>query len=171
MSIDTVEVAGTPDQVDLTVTVVEKPTGNLSIGAGYSSAEQLTLTASIQQENVFGSGHYLGLNINTGKSNRTIALNTLDPYWTVDGVSRGFDLYYRNSSPLNTYGDSYQLTTWGGSVRFGVPFTERDTVFFGLGYEQTQIGDDVFLPNSYFLYRRGVWPEQLFIPPDGGLVA
>ncbi len=164
VSIDTVEVAGTPDQVDLTVTVEEKPTGNLSIGAGYSSAEQLTLTASIQQENVFGSGHYLGLNINTGKSNRTVAVNTLDPYWTVDGVSRGFDLYYRNSSPLNTYGDSYQLTTWGGSVRFGVPFTERDTVFFGLGYEQTQIGDDTFLPNSYFLYRQEYGPSSYSFP-------
>ncbi len=164
VSIDTTEVAGTPDQVDLVVTVEEKPTGNLSIGAGYSSAEQLTLTASIQQENVFGSGHFLGLNINTGKTNRTVAVNTLDPYWTVDGVSRGFDLYYRNSSPLNTYGDSYQLTTWGGSVRFGVPFTERDTVYFGLGYEQTQIGDDNFLPNSYFLYRQEYGPSSYSFP-------
>jgi outer membrane protein insertion porin family len=164
VSIDTVEVAGTPDQVDLVVTVEEKPTGNLSVGAGYSSAEQLTLTASIQQENVFGSGHFLGLSINTGKTNRTIAINTLDPYWTVDGVSRGFDLYYRNTSPLNTYGDSYQLTTWGGAVRFGVPFTERDTVYFGLGYEQTQIGDDTFLPNSYFLYRQEYGPSSYSFP-------
>ena len=164
VSVDTVEVPGTPDQVDLVITVEEKPTGNLSLGAGYSSAEQLTLTASIQQENVFGSGHFLGLQINTGKSNRTVVVNTLDPYWTVDGVSRGFDLYYRNSSPLNTYGDSYQLTTWGGSVRFGVPFTERDTVYFGVGYEQTQIGDDDFLPNSYFLYRQEYGPSSYSFP-------
>ena len=153
-SVDTTEVPGTADQVDLLITVEEKPTGNLSLGAGYSSAELLTLSASIQQENVFGSGHFLGLSVNTGKSNRTLVINTVDPYWTVDGVSRAFDLYYRNSSPLNTYGDSYQLTTWGGSVRFGVPFSEVDTVFFGAGFEQTQIGDDVFLPNSYFLYRQ-----------------
>ena len=73
VSVDTVEVAGVPDQVDLVVTVDEKPTGNLSLGAGYSSAENLTLTASIQQENVFGSGHFLGLSINTGSSNRTFA--------------------------------------------------------------------------------------------------
>ena len=164
VSVDTVEVPGIPDQVDLLVTVEEKPTGNLSIGAGYSSAEQLTLSASIQQENVFGSGHFLGLTINTGKSNRTVAVNTVDPYWTVDGVSRGFDLYYRNSSPLNTYGDSYQLTTWGGAVRFGVPVTERDTVFIGLGYEQTQIGDDTFLPNSYFLYRQEYGPSSYSFP-------
>jgi outer membrane protein insertion porin family len=153
VSVETVEVSGTPDQVDLVVTVVEKPTGNLSIGAGYSSAEQLTLSASIKQENVFGSGHYLGFDINTGKSARTFALSTIDPYWTLDGVSRAFDLYYRASSPLNTYGDSYQIATWGGAVRFGVPFTEVDTVFFGAGFEETQIGDDAFLPNSYFLYR------------------
>ena len=164
VSIDTVEVPNVPDQVDLLITVEEKPTGNLSLGAGYSSAEQLTLSASIQQENVFGSGHFLGLNINTGKSNRTIAINTVDPYWTVDGVSRSFDLYYRNSSPLNTYGDSYQLTTFGGAVRLGVPFTEVDTVFFGLGYEQTHIGDDAFLPNSYFLYRQEFGPTSYSFP-------
>ena len=164
VSVDTQEVPGSPDQVDLVVTVVEKPTGNLSLGAGYSSAEQLTLSASIQQENVFGSGHFLGLNINTGKTNRTLVINTVDPYWTVDGVSRAFDLYYRNSSPLNTYGDSYQLTTWGGAVRFGVPFTELDTVFFGAGYEQTQIADDAFLPNSYFLYREEFGPTSNSFP-------
>jgi len=164
VSIDTVEVPNVPDQVDLLITVEEKPTGNLSLGAGYSSAEQLTLSASIQQENVFGSGHFLGLSVNTGKSNRTLAINTVDPYWTVDGVSRAFDLYYRNFSPLNTYGDSYQITTWGGAVRFGVPFTEQDTVFFGLGYEQTHIADDVFLPNSYFLYRQEFGPTSYSFP-------
>ena len=113
---------------------------------------------------MFGSGHYLGLNVNTGKSNRTLVVNTVDPYWTVDGVSRAIDLYYRNSSPLNTYGDSYQLTTWGGAVRFGVPFTELDTVFFGIGFEQTHIGDDTFLPNSYFLYRQEYGPTSYGFP-------
>jgi outer membrane protein insertion porin family len=154
VAIETVEVAGAPDQVDLLVTVTEKPTGNLQVGAGYSSAEGLTLSGSIKQENVFGSGHFLGLEINTGKSARTLAISTVDPYWTVDGVSRAFDIYYRASSPLNSFGDSYDLATWGGSVRFGVPFTEIDTVFLGAGFEQTQIGDSAFVPNSWFLYRQ-----------------
>ena len=171
VSIDTQEVAGAPDQVDLVITVVEKPTGNLSIGAGYSSAEKLTLTASIRQENVFGSGHYLGFDINTGKYNRTLAINTVDPYWTVDGVSRAFDIYYRATSPLNTFGDSYQLVTYGASMRIGVPFTEVDTVFFGLGFESTQIGDDAFLPNSYFLYREEFGPTSYSFPLHRGLVA
>ena len=172
VAVETVEVPGAPDQVDLMITVKEKPTGNLSLGAGYSSAAtKLTLTASIQQENVFGSGHFLGLQINTSRSNRTVVVNTVDPYWTLDGVSRAFDLYYRKSSPLNTYGDCYQLTTWGGSVRFGVPFTEIDTVYFGIGYEQTQIGDDAFLPNSYFLYRQEYGPNSNSVPLTRGLVA
>jgi len=164
VSVDTVEVSGTPDQVDLMVTVAEKSTGNLSIGAGYSSAESLTLTASIRQENVFGSGHFLGFDINTGKTARTLSLSTVDPYWTLDGVSRAFDLYYRASSPLNTYGDSYQIATWGGAVRFGVPFSELDIVFFGAGFEQTEIGDDAFLPNSYFLYRETFGPTSNSFP-------
>jgi outer membrane protein insertion porin family len=164
VSVDTVEVSGVPDQVDLVITVVEKPTGNLSVGAGYSSAENLTLSASMQQENVFGSGHFLGLSINTGSSNRTFAITTVDPYWTVDGVSRAFDLYYRNFSPQNTFSDGYQLTTWGGGVRFGVPFTDLDTVFFGLAYEQTEIADDAFLPNSWFLYQVEYGPTSNSVP-------
>ncbi len=158
------EVPGAPDQVDLVVNVVEKPTGNLQIGAGYSSAENLTLSASIKQENVFGSGHYLGFEINTGKLARTFVLNTNDPYHTIDGVSRGFDLYYRASSPYNSYGSSYQLVTMGGAVRYGVPFTDKDTVYFGFGFERIEIPDNAFLPNSYYLYREEYGPTSNSFP-------
>jgi outer membrane protein insertion porin family len=164
VNVETREVPGAPDQVDLVVTVTEKPTGNLQIGAGYSSAENLTLSASIKQENVFGSGHYLGFEINTGSTARTFVLNTNDPYYTIDGVSRGFDLYYRASSPYNTFGDSYQLVTWGGAVRYGVPFTELDTVYFGFGFEQIEIPDNAFLPNSYYLYREEFGPTSYSLP-------
>jgi outer membrane protein insertion porin family len=164
VNVETQEVPGVPDQVDLIVTVEEKPTGNLQIGAGYSSAENLTFSASIKQENVFGSGHYLGLEINTSSTARTFVVNTLDPYWTVDGVSRGFDLYYRKSNPFNVSGNSYQLTTWGGAMRFGVPFTEVDTVYFGFGFEQVEIGNDPFLPNSYYLYAQEFGPTSYSFP-------
>ena len=152
VNVDTDEVPGSPDQVDLTFNVKEKPTGNLLIGAGFSSAEKLSLTASIKQENVFGSGNYLGLELNTSKFNRTLVLSTVDPYFTIDGVSRAFDAYYRTSRPLNSQGEEYQLVTPGVSVRFGVPFSEYDTVFVGIGYERTEIRGNA-LPNNYFLYR------------------
>jgi len=153
VNVDTNEVPGSPDQVDLTVKVEEKPTGNLLVGAGYSNAEKLTLTGSIQQDNVFGSGNYLGIQINTSKSQRALVLSTIDPYFTVDGISRAIDVYYRTSRPLNSLGDAYSLSTPGASIRFGVPFSELDTVFFGIGGEQMRIGTSAGIPLSYLNYR------------------
>lgn len=151
VNVDTAEIGGSPDQVDLTVNVTEKPTGNLMVGAGYSSSEKLTLTASIRQENVFGSGNYLGLDINTSKSNRTLVFSTVDPYFTVDGISRGIDLFYRTVKPLNQATADYEITTPGASIRFGVPFSEFDTVFFGIGFERTELKGSQ-LPSQYSTY-------------------
>jgi outer membrane protein insertion porin family len=125
-------VPGTADQVDLTMTVKEKPTGNIMLGAGFSSADKIALTASVKQDNVFGSGNYIGLEINTSKSTFTIAATVGEPYYTVDGISRSWDVYYRENKPLNSQGESYKLVTPGGSVRFGIPFSDIDTVFFGI---------------------------------------
>jgi outer membrane protein insertion porin family len=138
--------------VDLVVSVQEKPTGNLSIGAGYSQAEKLSFVAGIQQENVFGSGTYLGLNINTSKFNKQFSLTTVDPYFTPDGVSRAIDVYYRTVRPYNSQEGDYRLITPGASIRFGVPFTETDTVFFGIGIEQTKIEEGTNLPPEYQKY-------------------
>ncbi len=151
VNIDTSEVPGTADQVDLTITIKEKPTGNLQIGAGFSSADKLSLSGSIKQENVFGSGNYLGVDLNTSKYNRTVVVSTIDPYFTVDGISRYVDVFYRTQRPLNSQGEEYKLVTPGASIRFGVPFSELDTVFFGIGYEQTKI-EGSNLPVNYRNY-------------------
>jgi outer membrane protein insertion porin family len=151
VSIDTQEVPGAPDQVDLVVTVVEKPTGNLSLGAGYSSGDGLGLTGAIRQDNAFGSGNSLGVQVNTSKVNRTIVFSTTDPYFTVDGVSRSIDVYHRSASPYSDT-DSYKLVTSGASLRFGVPFTESDTVYFGGGVESTRIVPGTNLPAAYANY-------------------
>lgn len=164
VNVETSEVPGTQDLVDLTVTVEEKPTGNLMLGAGFSTAEKLTLTGSIKQENVFGTGNYLGLEVNTSKYNRTLVVSTVDPYFTDDGVSRSYDLFYRTSKPLSTQGGDYEIVTPGGAVRFGVPFTEFDTVFFGLGAEQTSIKGNLGLPVSYKVHRDLFGERSLSVP-------
>ncbi|MBC7700765.1 outer membrane protein assembly factor BamA [Aquabacterium sp.] len=164
VGIDTVEVPGTQDQVDLTITVEEKPTGNLMLGAGFSSAEKLSLTASIKQDNIFGTGNYLGIEVNTSKYNRTLVVSTVDPYFTDGGISRALDVFYRTSRPLSTQGGDYEIVTPGATIRFGVPFTEFDTVFFGLGAEQTTIKGDLGLPDNYKLYRRNFGETSLSIP-------
>jgi outer membrane protein insertion porin family len=155
VNLQTEPVPGSPDQVDLVVRVTEKPTGNLTLGAGYSQDEKLSIIAGIRQENVFGSGNYLGLDINTSKFNRQIVLSTTDPYFTPDGVSRSFDAYYRTRRPYdNQFQGDYRLITKGLGIRFGVPFTELDTVFFGVGVEQTTIEPGANLPQVYEQYRR-----------------
>lgn len=148
VSIDTQEVPGVPDQVDLTVTVAEKPTGSLSLGAGVSSADGLGLQLGFKQDNAFGSGNSLGVELNTSKLNRTVVFNTTNPYFTDDGVSRSFDLYQRTTKPYVDV-DSYSLQTTGTSLRFGVPFTETDTVFLGVGADQTTIVPGTLLPTAY----------------------
>ncbi len=164
VTIDTTEVPGAQDQVDVVLNVTERPTGNIMVGAGYSSQQKLSLTGSIKQENVFGSGNYLGLEVNTAATGRAVVLSTVDPYFTVDGVSRALDLFYRTTKPLNTLGEQYQLVTHGGSIRFGVPFSELDTVFFGTGYERTTISTSVGLPNSYLLFTQQFGQNSIALP-------
>ena len=151
VGIETQEVPGSPDQVDLTLNVSEKPTGSLSLGAGFSSSDGLGLSFGLKQDNAFGSGNSLGVQVNTSKINRAIVLNTTDPYFTPDGVSRTIDVYHRTTSPYQDQ-SYYQLVTTGGSLRFGVPFTETDTVYFGAGVEGTTIVPGTALPTSYQIY-------------------
>ncbi|MEY3447099.1 MAG: outer membrane protein assembly factor BamA, partial [Pseudomonadota bacterium] len=148
VSLETMEVAGSPDQVDLTISVEEKPTGSLSLGAGISSGEGFGLSFGFKQDNAFGSGNSLGLELNTSKINRTIVLNTTNPYFTDDGVSRTIDVYQRNSKPYVDV-DSYSIETTGASVRFGIPFTDTDTVYVGGGVDRTTIVPGTLLPTVY----------------------
>ncbi len=152
VNIETSDVPGAPDQVDLNLTVVEKPTGSLQLGAGFSSAERLALSFSIKQENVFGSGNYLGIDANTSKYNRVVAITSVNPYFTPDGVSRTIDIYHRQSQPYQNQGGDYRLVTSGGALRFGVPFSESDTVFFGAGVERTRIVPGTNIPAAYLAY-------------------
>lgn len=150
VNVDTQEVTGTTDQVDLSVTVIEKPTGNLQLGAGFSSADKLSLSFAVKQENVFGSGNFLGVEVNTSKLNRQLVLSTVDPYFTADGISRAFDIYRKTSRPTSSQGGDYALNTTGATIRFGIPFSEIDTVYFGGGYERLSITPGTsLLPSAY----------------------
>ncbi len=151
VSLDTQEVPGTTDQVDINVKVTEKPTGALQLGAGFSSAEKLFLSFSINQENFFGTGNSLGIQVNTSQYNQIFQVNTTDPYFTEDGVSRTLNIYKKNSRPYLLQNGDYNLNTSGLGVSFGIPFAEIDTVFVGISYERSVISysDVSTLPTSY----------------------
>jgi outer membrane protein insertion porin family len=151
--ITTEDVPGSPDQVDVNVKVTEKPTGAVTIGAGFSSTEKLILSAGVNQDNAFGTGTAIGLNASLGKITQNLTLSNYDPYFTEDGISRYTDLYYRSSKPLYYAGDpDYQIKSVGSNIKFGVPYTEVDRVFFGTGIEVFSIYATTNTPIPYQNY-------------------
>ncbi|MDH3315865.1 MAG: outer membrane protein assembly factor BamA [Gammaproteobacteria bacterium] len=165
VNVETPAVQGATDQVDVNVAVVEKPTGRVLLGAGFGSGEGVVLSGSIAQENIFGSGRHVNLGINTSKYSTTYAFGYTNPYSTVDGVSRGFDIYYRKLDPSDNNLGQYKTKTAGAAVRLGVPLTESDGITYGLGYEDLEI--ELF-ENSPLIYKDyvetfGSSPTNLFL--------
>ena len=151
--ISTEDVPGSPDQVDVNVAVKEKPTGAVTLGAGFSTTEKLILSAGVNQDNAFGTGTAVGLNFSMGKINQNLTLSNYDPYFTEDGISRYTDLYYRSSKPLYYVGDTdYQVKSVGSNIKLGVPYTEVDRIFFGTGFEVFQINTTSNTPQPYLNY-------------------
>ena len=140
VEVETPPVTGTTDQVDVTVRVKEKPTGAILLGIGYSSADKLILQAGISQSNIFGSGNTLGAQLNTGSFSRVLSMSFTQPYYTVDGVSRGFDVYNRMIDADVLLLGHYTTNSLGGGVRYGIPMTEVDTIGLGMSAERTKLG-------------------------------
>ena len=153
VDVTTTPVPGTADQVDVDVKVKEKPTGAITLGAGFSSTDKVVLSAGVSQDNVFGSGTSLSVNVNTARSYRTLTVTQVDPYFTVDGIKRITDVYYRTTQPLYySTNSSFRIITAGGDLKFGIPFSEVDTVYFGAGLEQNRLDVDSSTPQVYQQY-------------------
>jgi outer membrane protein insertion porin family len=139
INIETPAVPGSPDQVDIDVSVTEKSTGNLLAGVGFSSADGIVLSGSISQNNVFGTGNALVTSINTSRIGRSIGASYTEPYWTTDGIARTLELYDKNVDPSSLPIAQYSSQTLGAAVGFGVPITETDTINFGARVEHTRV--------------------------------
>ncbi|MDH5245866.1 MAG: outer membrane protein assembly factor BamA [Betaproteobacteria bacterium] len=153
VNIETPPVTGATDQADVEVTVTERATGNLLLGVGYSSSDKFVFNGSVTQQNIFGSGNALTAGINTSSINRTIAVTFVEPYWTVDGVSRTLEAYQRNLDPTSLSVAPYESSTWGGAVSYGIPISETDTVNLGFRFEHTDLTVyPLSSPPSYIRY-------------------
>jgi outer membrane protein insertion porin family len=149
VSIETPAVPGTTDQVDLNISVTEKSTGSIQFGAGLSSSEGVVLGVTVNQNNFLGTGNRVSAQINTGKVNTTYSLSYTDPYFTPDGVSRGFDIYRRDVDTSSLNVASYNTSSYGGGVRFGIPLNERDGLNFGLAADFTTVDLNTNSPIQY----------------------
>jgi outer membrane protein insertion porin family len=142
VNVETPAVAGTTDQVDVNVNVTEKSTGQVMFGAGLSSSEGVVLGVTVNQSNFLGTGNSVSTSINTGKINTTYAFSFTDPYFTPDGVSRGFDVYRKDVDTSSTDLGHFKTSSYGAGMRFGVPLNERDRLGFGLTLDYTSLDLD-----------------------------
>lgn len=150
VTVETPAVPGSTDQVDVNFSVKERATGSLTLGAGFSSSDKLVLSGSISQENVFGSGKSLSLGLNTAKSGRTLSVSFTDPYYTVDGVSLGYDVYHRTYDPSDVSSvAAYKTISTGAGLRVGFPIGEDDAINFGLGVDRTKLTTFTDSPQQY----------------------
>jgi len=139
VTVDTPPVPGSPDQVDVNVTVKERETGNLMAGVGYSDVEGVVLNASISLKNLVGTGKELTANVDTSESNKNLNLTYVNPYWTPTGISRGFNVFYnRYNAAEAANAAAYDTETAGAGTFFTVPISEERSVNFGLAFERVK---------------------------------
>lgn len=149
VTVETPPVPGTTDQVDMDIKVKEKPTGNILLGAGFSSSEKMTVQGAVTQQNLFGSGKHIGVQVSTSKANKVYSLSHTDPYFTIDGVSQGFDVYYRKVDTSTLAVGSFGSKALGGGGRWGLPIAEDDYVNLGLSFDRSDLQVDASSPVRY----------------------
>ena len=132
-------VAGTDNQIDLVFTVRERPSGSFNIGAGVSGDDGIALTLGLTQNNLFGSGNTISMNINTNDVVESYNLTYTEPYYTNDGVSRSVNLFFREVDTSGTLLSDFTINTWGGNLTYGIPLTEYSRLRFGIGSENTEV--------------------------------
>ncbi len=144
VNVETPAVPGTNDQIDVQYSVEEKPSGNLMAGVGFSQAQGIILNASVTQNNVLGTGKRVSFAVNNSEATQTFSLGYLNPYYTVDGISRGFNVSSRktDNQELNTSDYSTDQLSFG--VNFGIPLGEFNRLGFNLDLKQTALNTSEF---------------------------
>jgi len=139
ITVETPAVANTNDQVDVNYTVSERATGNLSAGLGFNDTQGAIINFSITQNNFVGTGNRVSVNVNNSKVLKDNTIRYTNPYYTQDGISRGFSVFQRKFSAQDADISNFQTNSQGGSVSFGIPMSEHDSLGLSLSYESTEI--------------------------------
>lgn len=139
VNVETPAVPGTTDEIDVNYSVVEKASGNIQAGVGFSQVQGIIINAAVTQDNVFGTGKRVNFTFNNSQVNTIYQLGFLDPYLTLDGISGGFDLSYRRSNFAQANIASYLTNIAQVGFNFGIPLTEFDSIRSNVDYENTQI--------------------------------
>lgn len=157
VNVETPAVPGTADQVDVNYTVEEKAFGNFVAGLGFSQTQGLIIQTSISQDNFLGSGKRIQFAFNNSSVNRVFSLGYLNPYYTVDGISRGINVSFSETKGRNSNVTAFDNRVFGGGFSFGIPISEANTVFASINYENTKLSPDGFFARqvSDFIQKNG----------------
>ena len=157
VNVETPAVPGTSDQVDVDYSVEEKPFGNFTAGLGYSQTQGLIVQTSISQDNFLGSGKRMAFSFNNSDVNRIFSVSYLNPYYTVDGISRGINLSYQQTQGLDANITAFDSRVFGGGFSFGIPISETNSLFASINYENTKLSEDGFYATQVldFITREG----------------
>ncbi|MFK7914038.1 MAG: outer membrane protein assembly factor BamA [Pseudomonadales bacterium] len=144
VSVETPEVAGTDDQIDVNFSVEEQPSGSISATFGYAQGTGLILGGNYQQNNVLGTGNSLSVGVSFSRFQESANFSYFNPYYTMDGISRGFNLFYRRLDFDERNIARFITDSVGAGVNFGFPIGETRRVNFGLLAEYTDITSGSF---------------------------
>ena len=148
---DAKPVEGSPDQVDVNMSVQERSTGSLDLSAGWVQDTGMVLSAGVSQDNLFGTGKSASARVSRSKTTVNGSLSFTDPYFTPDGVSLGYDVYGKSYDPrkASSSAKQYKTTTAGAGIRMGIPVTEYDRVNLGLAAEHLTVNTYKGAPKRY----------------------
>ena len=139
VNVETPAVPGTDDQVDVIISVTERASGSISFSLGFSQVQNFIFSASVQQDNFLGSGKNVGLSLSRSSVLTSISVNYTNPYWTDDGVSRGFFASYSEFNPGGANISVFSSDSFSGGVNFGLPLSEVDFLNTGLSFTSRDI--------------------------------
>ena len=137
--IDTQQVPGTDDLINLLYSVEEQSSGSIGASIGFSQDSGVLFGANIQQDNFLGTGKKVGIDLNKSDYLTNLRFSFFDPYYTKDGVSRGFSVFYREADLDKINVSRYTTNTMGANLNFGYPIKETERLGFSLGYTNTEI--------------------------------
>jgi len=150
VNVETPSVPGTTDQIDVNYSVTETSSGSITAGLGYSQSSGLLFNASVSQDNFLGSGKRVSFAFNNSDINTVYSFSYTNPYYTIDGISRGFGSYYRETDADEANLSDYTTDSFGANVSFGIPITEYERIYLNTEYENIELKPTIASPSEVF---------------------
>jgi outer membrane protein insertion porin family len=148
VGVETPPVVGAADQIDVNYSLKEKASGNLQAGIGYSQVQGIIFNTNISQDNIFGTGKRVNLGFNNSSVLTRYNFGYTDPYYTLDGVSLGYDLGYTSRDGYQANISRYNTDIANAGFNFSIPLNEFDHLGFDTDLKSTKISDTIYSPQE-----------------------